>query len=100
MASQLRAERGDWLIIERAGVGQPPRTGLIVGVRSPGGAPPYVIRWGVGHTTLMFPGPDARVVPAAAVNGAKRARTRRPARPSRLRQWLSNLWGHEKPQER
>lgn len=73
MNSHLRASRGDWLVIERAGVGQAARRGLIVGVRSQDGSPPYVVRWaGYGHTTLMFPGPDARVLSARE---AERSRT-------------------------
>lgn len=65
MSPRMRAARGDWLVIERAGVGQAVRKGLIVGVRSSDGSPPYLVRWaGYGHTTLMFPGSDARVISA------------------------------------
>lgn len=68
MAAQMRAARGDWLIIERAGIGQPPRKGQIVGVRSRDGSPPYVVRWaGYGHTSLLFPGPDARIISSRTV---------------------------------
>lgn len=64
----MRAGRGDWIVIERPGVGQPPRKGRIVGVRSQDGSPPYVVRWaGYGHTTLLFPGPDARILRARGV---------------------------------
>lgn len=83
MDSRLRAARGDWIVIERAGIGQPARKGLIVGVRSVDGSPPYLVRWaGHGHTSLMFPGPDARVVSARAA--------RRPA--LRLSSRLSRIW--------
>lgn len=88
MNSQLRASRGDWLVIERAGVGQAARRGLIVGVRSPDGSPPYVVRWaGYGHTTLMFPGPDARVLSAREVERARSA-LRSDGPLARFWQWL------------
>ena len=33
--------------------------GEIVEVRGAGGAPPYLARFDDGHTSLVFPGPDA-----------------------------------------
>jgi len=81
----VHAERGDWLIIERAAIGQPPRRGLIVGVRSVDGAPLYRVRWGGnGHISLISPGPDARVVKAT---DARLGRTGKAARNSRHRFW-------------
>jgi hypothetical protein len=38
---------------------QPKRTGEIVEVRGAGGEPPYLVRFDDGHTSLVFPGPDA-----------------------------------------
>lgn len=62
----MRAERGDWLIIERASVDQAPRKGLILDVTSPEGLPPFLVRWGGnGYTSLVVPGPDARIVKRA-----------------------------------
>ncbi|MPY83969.1 MAG: DUF1918 domain-containing protein [Actinophytocola sp.] len=81
----VHAERGDWLIIERAAIGQPPRRGLIVGVRSVDGSPLYRVRWGGnGHVSLISPGPDARVVKAA---DARLGRTGRSIRNSPRRRW-------------
>ncbi|OGM45055.1 hypothetical protein ABOM_005768, partial [Aspergillus bombycis] len=51
-------------------VGQAEQSAEIIEVRGPGGAPPYVVsaqyivfnisvRFADGHTTLVFPGPDA-----------------------------------------
>lgn len=89
----MRAERGDWLIIERAGVGQSPRTGRIVAVPSGDGSPPYRVLWaGSGHISLMFPGPDARLVRAGEVNGSAAARLKGSVRPAgrseRFWRWL------------
>lgn len=86
----MRAERGDWLIIERAGVDQAPRKGLIIEVRSADGSPPYRVRWGgSGHTTLMFPGSDARVLNTR--DGVRRASAFRSAGPTRSRR-ASQFW--------
>jgi Domain of unknown function (DUF1918) len=57
----MRAKVGDRLVVE----GDPARTGLIIGVRSHDGSPPYVIRWQAGgHVALVFPGPYSKIVPA------------------------------------
>lgn len=87
----MRAERGDWLIIERAGIDQRPRKGKIIEVRSADGSPPYRVRWGgTGHTSLMFPGSDARVL--SARNGLTPAFHRpgraEAGRASRFWRWL------------
>ena len=41
----------------------PRKVGEVLEVHGEGGAPPYVVRWADGHEGLMFPGPDAHVVP-------------------------------------
>lgn len=78
----MRAERGDWLVIEGASVGQAPRVGRILEVRAGDGSPPYLVRWvRAGYTTLIVPGPDARLVPASQMdsqgNGVGSARPAR-----------------------
>ena len=40
------------------------REGEVVEVRGADGAPPYVVRWSDGHEGLVFPGPDAHIVPS------------------------------------
>ena len=42
-------------------VGQPERSGEIIEVRGAGGEPPYLVRFDDGHTSLVFPGPDAMI---------------------------------------
>ncbi|GAA5129833.1 DUF1918 domain-containing protein [Haloechinothrix salitolerans] len=74
----MRAERGDWLIIERASVDQAPRKGVILDVGTPDGLPPFLVRWGGnGYTSLVVPGPDARIVKRAAASRQRRRTQRR-----------------------
>jgi Domain of unknown function (DUF1918) len=54
---------GDRLLVHGTNVGDRDRPGLIIEVRGPDGCPPYVVRFDDGHTGLVFPGPDAIVVP-------------------------------------
>jgi len=42
-------------------VGQRDRAGEIVEVHGGAGEPPYLVRFDDGHTSLVFPGPDAVV---------------------------------------
>ena len=61
----MRAKTGDWLVIERSGIDESARRGLVVGVRRSDGGPPYVVHWlDTGHEALVYPGPDAHVVTA------------------------------------
>ncbi|HEX6345883.1 DUF1918 domain-containing protein [Umezawaea sp.] len=61
----MRAQTGDWLLVEQSSVDRPARRGRIVGVRRADGGPPYLVRWlDTGHETLVYPGPDAHVVTA------------------------------------
>ncbi|EME55056.1 DUF1918 domain-containing protein [Amycolatopsis decaplanina] len=67
----MRAKRGDWLVIKGPAVGKPDQRGLIIEVRSPDGAPPYVVRWPHDdHVSTVFPGPDAVIVTEAEQNAA------------------------------
>jgi hypothetical protein len=58
----MQATVGDRIVIKAHHSGQPDRDGEVLEVRGPGGAPPYLVRWGdTGHEILFFPGPDATV---------------------------------------
>jgi hypothetical protein len=58
----VKANVGDWLVIEPTNLGDRRRSGLIVALRHEDGTPPYVVRWVEDdHESLMFPGPTARV---------------------------------------
>lgn len=57
----MQAAAGDRLHVHGNAVGQPDRTGEIVEVHGGAGEPPYLVRFDDGHTSLMFPGPDAVV---------------------------------------
>ena len=60
----MKAQVGDQLVVESSKDSQHRRQGEVLEVRGEDGAPPYVVRWEDGHEGLMFPGPDAHVVPA------------------------------------
>jgi len=74
----MKANVGDWLVVKSGTVGHPDTRGLITGVRSPDGEPPYRVRWlATGEETTVMPGPDAIVVTAAEQQAAdERARSR------------------------
>ena len=60
-ASRMHAAAGDRLHVHGKTVGQPDREGEIVEVRGGAGGPPFLVRFDDGHTSLVFPGPDAVV---------------------------------------
>ncbi|WP_283138138.1 DUF1918 domain-containing protein [Rhizohabitans arisaemae] len=60
----MHADVGDRLLVHGNTVGERDRGGEIVEVHGAGGGPPYVVRFEDGHTGLVFPGPDAVIVPA------------------------------------
>ncbi|MGF1661349.1 MAG: DUF1918 domain-containing protein [Kineosporiaceae bacterium] len=58
----MKAQVGDRVLVQAAHVDEAVRDGEVVEVHGPDGEPPYLVRWSVdGHTSLFFPGPDARV---------------------------------------
>ncbi|QYC41159.1 hypothetical protein Nocox_17750 [Nonomuraea coxensis DSM 45129] len=62
----MRASVGDRLVVEGTYGGGVRKEGVIVRVEHDDGSPPYIVRWlEDGHETLVFPGPDARVVAGA-----------------------------------
>ena len=59
----LHARVGDWLVTGGRGGS---RRGEIIEVEHPDGSPPYRVRWVEDdHEGIVFPGPEAIVVPAA-----------------------------------
>jgi hypothetical protein len=60
----MQATVGDRLLVHGNVVGNPDRLGEIIEVRGQSGGPPYMVRFEDGHTGLVFPGPDAVVIPA------------------------------------
>lgn len=63
--SEMRASVGDTIIVASNVVHGAVREGRVIEVRHPDGTPPFEVEWSdTGEHTLVFPGPDARVVPA------------------------------------
>lgn len=60
------AHIGDRIVMDGKHVGDARRVGVITGVGHVDGTPPYQVQWlDDGRTTLIFPGVEARVEPAA-----------------------------------
>lgn len=60
----MRARVGDWLVVHSRRVDDGDRKGLILEVAHPDGSPPYVVRWlDDDHSSVVFPGSDATVLP-------------------------------------
>ncbi|MFI7699082.1 DUF1918 domain-containing protein [Nonomuraea sp. NPDC049480] len=59
----MNATVGDRLLVHGSTVGERDRSGVIVEVQGQNGGPPYMVRFDDGHTGLVFPGPDALIVP-------------------------------------
>jgi hypothetical protein len=61
------AHAGDRIVLDGTHLGDARRVGIITAVGDDDGAPPYRVRWlDDGRTTLIFPGPEARIEPATA----------------------------------
>ncbi|BCY09448.1 DUF1918 domain-containing protein [Actinoplanes sp. L3-i22] len=61
----MKARIGDRIIIENNRLGENRRIGIITRVGHDDGGPPYHVRWlEDDHTTVVFPGPEARIEPA------------------------------------
>ncbi|HEX4817391.1 DUF1918 domain-containing protein [Nonomuraea sp. NPDC049480] len=61
----MKAAVGDRLIVEGTRGNSTRREGFILEVAHADGSPPYLVRWlDDGHESLVFPGPEARVVQA------------------------------------
>ena len=59
----MEATIGDKICIHGNIVGHPDKQGEIVEVHGTQGGPPYLVRFAGGQTRLLFPGPDAVIVP-------------------------------------
>jgi hypothetical protein len=62
----MEAMVGDQICIHGSTVGHADRHGEIVEVRGTSGEPPYMVRFADGHMGLLFPGPDAVIIPRQA----------------------------------
>ncbi|WP_277068663.1 DUF1918 domain-containing protein [Saccharomonospora viridis] len=60
----MRAAVGDTIRVHGHTVGVEGQEGEIIEVRGEHGEPPYLVRFSDGRETLMFPGPDAEILPA------------------------------------
>ncbi|GIH71666.1 MULTISPECIES: DUF1918 domain-containing protein [Sphaerimonospora] len=60
----MHAAVGDRLVVHGTVVGEHDKQGEIIEVRGPGGEPPFMVRFEDGHQALVYPGPDAVVIPA------------------------------------
>lgn len=58
----MKAEVGDWLVIEGRRLDARRRRGEVVGLVHEDGSPPFRVRWVEdGHETLVVPGPEAHI---------------------------------------
>jgi hypothetical protein len=55
----MKASVGDRIVMAGEQVDRPTRDGVVLEVRGPDGAPPYLVRWADGHTGLLYPGPGS-----------------------------------------
>jgi len=63
----MKATVGDKLIVEGTRNGDPRKVGSIIELRNEDGSPPYMVRWEDDeHESLVFPGPDAHVIPSVS----------------------------------
>jgi hypothetical protein len=60
----MQATIGDRICIHGNIVGHRDKNGEIVEIHGAGGEPPYLVRFDDGKTRLVFPGPDAVIVPS------------------------------------
>jgi hypothetical protein len=60
-ALQMRANKGDHLLVHGRIVGQHDRVAEVVEVLGTDGNPPFRVRFEDGHETVMSPGPDTVV---------------------------------------
>lgn len=61
----VKAQPGDWIVVEATHVGEARRRGEVLEVRGDDGDPPFLVRWSDGdHEALVFPGGGAHVVTA------------------------------------
>ena len=60
------AHIGDRVILDGTHLGDARRVGVVTATPHTDGGPPYQVRWlSDGRTTLIFPGPEARIEPSS-----------------------------------
>lgn len=59
----MQAKVGDRLVVESNTAEVHRREGQVLEVHGDDGAPPYLVRWADDHEGLVYPGPDAHVIP-------------------------------------
>lgn len=59
----MQANVGDRMVVEGRTAETPRKDGEVLEVHGENGSPPYLVRWSDGHEGLVFPGPDAHVLP-------------------------------------
>jgi hypothetical protein len=60
----MKASVGDLIHVTSSVVSGVVREGRVIELRHPDGSPPFVVEWSDTHEqTLVFPGPDTRVIP-------------------------------------
>lgn len=60
----MHATVGNWLVVHGRTLDTPVREGQVVEVPHADGSPPYVVRWtDTDRLSMVFPGPDAEVLP-------------------------------------
>jgi hypothetical protein len=59
----MQAAVGDRIIVHGRAVGIADQAGEIVEIHGSKGEPPYVVKFADGHSSLVFPGPDAVIQP-------------------------------------
>lgn len=63
----MKAHPGDRLVVMSRHVDDAVEQGVIIEVHGVDGDPPFLVRWeGNEHDSLVYPGPDARVIPHEA----------------------------------
>lgn len=58
----MKAETGDELTVRGRHQGDEDRHGEVIEVQGDNGAPPYLVRWRDGHTSVFFPESDTVVM--------------------------------------
>jgi hypothetical protein len=73
----MKAQVGDWLLVNSHSTSRSARRGEILAVGADG-APPYTVRWdGDDRKVIMFPGPDAEIVSEARLHELDRIQAQR-----------------------
>ncbi|REF35750.1 CBS domain-containing protein [Thermasporomyces composti] len=79
----MHASIGDRIIVQTETLGKTPRQGTVEEVLAGYDAEHYRVRWDDGHESLLFPGPDTRVLkPAESTSGTVIPEQRQAPRPS------------------